>query len=60
MSELVLFGLLALVAILFFVNHFFFGGKLLKREKTGYLVDFAKYGTIVLVLIIVVKYVFYN
>ena len=28
--ELVLFSLLGLVAVLFFVNHLFFGGKILK------------------------------
>ena len=58
--ELVLFSLLGLVAVLFFVNHLFFGGKLLKREKTGYLVDFVKWGTIALVILILVKYAFYN
>ena len=60
MLEIILFGLLALVAVLFFVNHLFFGGKLLKREKTGYLIDFVKYGTIILVVIIIGKYVFGN
>ena len=60
MLELVLFSLLGLVAVLFFVNHLFFGGKLLKREKTGILIDFVKYGTIVLVILILVKYAFYN
>ena len=60
MLELVLFSLLGLVAVLFFVNHLFFGGKLLKREKTGYLIDFVKWGTIVLVILILVKYVIYN
>lgn len=58
--ELVLFSLLGLVAVLFFVNHLFFGGKLLKREKTGYLIDFVKWGTIALVILILVKYAFYN
>jgi hypothetical protein len=58
MLELVLFGLLASVMVLFFVNHLFFGGKLLKREKTGYLIDFVKWGTILLVLIISARYVF--
>jgi hypothetical protein len=58
MLELVLFSLLGLVAVLFFVNHLFFGGKLLKREKTGYLIDFVKWGTIALVLIISARYVF--
>lgn len=58
--ELVLFSLLGLVAVLFFVNHLFFGGKLLKREKTGYLIDIAKYGTIALVILILVRYAFYN
>ena len=57
MIELVLFGLLASVMVLFFVNHLLFGGKLLKREKTGYLVDFVKWGTILLVLIISARYV---
>ena len=60
MVELILFGLLGLIAVLFFVNHFFFGGKLLKRENTGWLVDVVKYGTIVLVILILVKYVIYN
>ena len=60
MLELVLFSLLGLVAVLFFVNHLFFGGKLLKRERTGYLIDFVKYGTIVLVILILVKYALYN
>ena len=60
MLELVLFSLLGLVAVLFFVNHLFFGGKLLKREKTGILIDIVKYGTIILVLIILFKYAFYN
>ena len=58
--ELVLFSLLGLVAVLFFVNHLFFGGKLLKREKTGILIDFVKYGIITLVILILVKYAFYN
>lgn len=58
--ELVLFSLLGLVAVLFFVNHLFFGGKLLKRERTGYLIDFVKYGIITLVILILVKYVIYN
>ena len=60
MVELILFGLLGLIAVLFFVNHFFFGGELLKRENTGWLVDVVKYGTIVLVILILVKYVIYN
>ena len=34
--------------------------KLLKRENTGWLVDVAKYGTIVLVILILVRYVVYN
>ena len=58
--ELVLFSLLGLIAVLFFVNHFFFGGKILKRENTGILIDVVKYGTIVLVILILVKYVIYN
>ena len=58
--ELVLFSLLGLVAVLFFVNHLFFGGNLLKREKTGYLIDFVKWGTIALVILILVRYVIYN
>ena len=58
--ELVLFSLLGLIAVLFFVNHLFFGGKLLKRENTGWLVDVVKYGTIILVILILVKYVIYN
>ena len=58
--ELVLFSLLGLIAVLFFVNHFFFGGKILKRENTGILIDIVKYGTIVLVILILVKYVIYN
>lgn len=60
MVELILFSLLGLVAVLFFVNHLFFGGKLLKRERTGYLIDFVKYGIITLVILILVKYAFYN
>ena len=60
MVDLILFGLLGLIAVLFFINHFFFGGKLLKREKTGILIDIVKYGTIVLVILILVKYVIYN
>ena len=60
MVELILFGLLGLIAVLFFVNHFFFGGKILKRENTGILIDIVKYGTIVLVILILVKYVIYN
>ena len=60
MVELILFGLLGLIAVLFFVNHFFFGGKILKRENTGILIDVVKYGTIVLVILILVKYVIYN
>ena len=60
MVELILFGLLGLIAVLFFVNHLFFGGKLLKRENTGILIDIVKYGTIVLVILILVKYAFYN
>ena len=60
MVELILFGLLASVSVLFFVNHLFFGGKLLKREKTGILIDIVKYGTIILVILILVKYVIYN
>ena len=60
MVELILFGLLGLIAILFFVNHFFFGGKILKKENTGILIDIVKYGTIILVLIILFKYAFYN
>ena len=58
--ELVLFSLLGLIAVLFFVNHLFFGGKLLKREKTGYLIDFVKWGTIALVILILVKHALYN
>ena len=58
--ELLLFSLLGLVAVLFFVNHLFFGGKLLKREKTGILIDIVKYGTIILVLLILFNYAFYN
>ena len=58
--ELVLFSLLGLVAVLFFVNHLFFGGKLLKREKTGILIDIVKYGIIALAILILVKYAFYN
>ena len=60
MVELILFSLLSLIAVLFFVNHFFFGGKILKRENTGILIDVVKYGTIVLVILILVKYVIYN
>ena len=60
MVELILFGLLGLIAVLFFVNHFFFGGKILKRENTGWLVDVVKYGTITLVILILFKYAFYN
>ena len=60
MVELILFGLLASIAVLFFANHLLFGGKLLKRENTGWLVDVAKYGTIALVILILVKYAFYN
>ena len=60
MIELILFGLLASIAVLFFVNHLLFGGKILKRENTGWLVDVAKYGTIVLVILILVRYVVYN
>ena len=60
MVELILFGLLGLIAVLFFVNHFFFGGKILKRENTGILIDIVKYGTIILVLLILVKYVIHN
>lgn len=59
MIELVLFGLLASIITLFFINHSFFNGKLLKKD-TGYFMDFIKYGIIILVLIITVKYVFYN
>ena len=58
--ELVLFSLLGLVAVLFFVNHLFFGGKILKKENTGILIDIVKYGTIALVLLILFKYAFYN
>ena len=58
--ELVLFSLLGLIAVLFFVNHLFFGGKLLKRENTGWLVDVAKYGTIALGLLILVRYALYH
>ena len=58
--ELILFSLLGLIAVLFFANHFFFGGKLLKRENTGWLLDVVKYGTIALVLLILFKYAFYN
>ena len=60
MVELILFSLLGLIAVLFFVNHLFFGGKILKRENTGILIDVVKYGTIVLVILILVKYVIYN
>ena len=60
MVELILFSLLGLIAVLFFVNHFFFGGKILKKENTGILIDIVKYGTIVLVILILVKYVVYN
>ena len=60
MIELVLFSLLGLIAVLFFVNHFFFGGKILKRENTGILIDIVKYGIIALVILILVKYVVYN
>ena len=60
MVELILFSLLGLIAVLFFVNHFFFGGKILKKENTGILIDIVKYGTIILVLIILFKYAFYN
>ena len=60
MVELILFSLLGLIAILFFVNHFFFGGKILKRENTGILIDIVKYGTIILVLIILFKHALYN
>ena len=60
MVELILFSLLGLIAVLFFVNHFFFGGKILKRENTGILIDIVKYGTIILVILILVKYAFYN
>ena len=58
--DLILFGLLGLIAVLFFVNHFFFGGKILKKENTGILIDIVKYGTIVLVILILVKYALYN
>ena len=58
--ELVLFSLLGLIAVLFFVNHFFFGGKILKRENTGILIDIVKYGTIILVLLILFKHAIYN
>ena len=60
MVELILFSLLGLIAVLFFVNHFFFGGKILKKENTGILIDIVKYGTIILVLLILFKYAFYN
>ena len=60
MLEIILFTLLGLVAILFFLNHLVFKGKLFKKENTGYLLDFVKYGTIALVLIIIGKYVFGN
>ena len=60
MVELILFSLLGLIAVLFFINHLIFRGKLLKRENTGWLVDVVKYGTIVLVILILVKYVIYN
>ena len=60
MVELILFGLLSLIAVLFFVNHFFFGGKILKKENIGILIDIVKYGTIALVILILVKYVIYN
>ena len=60
MLEIILFTLLGLVAVLFFLNHLVFKGKLFKKENTGYLLDFVKYGTIALVLIIIGKYVFGN
>ena len=60
MLEIILFSLLGLVAVLFFINHLVFKGKLFKRENTGYLIDFVKYGTIALVVIIIGKYVFFN
>ena len=60
MVELILFGLLASIAVLFFVNHLLFGGKILKRENTGILIDIVKYGIIALVILILVKYAFYN
>ena len=60
MVELILFSLLGLIAVLFFINHFFFGGKILKKENTGILIDIVKYGTIILVLIILFKHAFYN
>lgn len=60
MVQLILFGLLASIAVLFFVNHLLFGGKLLKRENTGWLVDVVKYGIILLMFLIVARYVVYN
>lgn len=60
MVELVLFSLLGLIAVLFFINHLIFRGKLLRRENTGWLVDVVKYGTIALVILILLKYAFYN
>jgi hypothetical protein len=53
--KLVLFGLLGIVAIFFFINHAVFKGKLFEEQNRGYLVDFAKYGTIALVIIILVN-----
>ena len=58
--ELILFVAIGAICVLFFVNHLFFKGQLLKREKSGWLIDVAKYGIILLVLIIAVKNVFFN
>jgi len=57
--KLVLFGLLGLVAIFFFINHAVFKGKLFQSNNRGYLIDFMKYGTILLVIIIMLNE-FYN
>lgn len=55
MIELILFGLLALIAIVFFMNNAFFKNEYI-RKNGGFLIDFAKYGTILLVLIILIRY----
>ena len=53
--KLVLFGLLGIVAIFFFINHAVFKGKLFDNNNRGYLIDFVKYGTIALVIIILIN-----
>lgn len=58
--ELILFVAIGAICVLFFVNHLFFKGELLKREKTGYLIDIVKYGFFLLLIVIFVRLWFFK